>query len=151
MKKQKKHFTWVPLYQELADKLVAYRDRQPELIQLLEDIRAKDIIVTPLNDKAEPSGETFLIKEIDPFTFLGTFNRGIKTEHRLGILAEMKTFFGCEKSLPTDFDGIPVLNNQRSWFVRYQHARLDSDVPALWDVFQKALKNEPLSLSLIHI
>ena len=145
MTKQKKHFTWVPLYQELADKLVAYRDRQPELIQLLEDIRAKDIIVTPLNDKAEPSGETFLIKEIDPFTFLGTFNRGIKTEHRLGILAEMKTFFGCEKSLPTDFDGIPVLNNQRSWFVRYQHARLDSDVPALWDVFQKALKNEPLS------
>ena len=61
MTKQKKHFTWVPLYQELADKLVAYRDRQPELIQLLEDIRAKDIIVTPLNDKAEPSGETFLI------------------------------------------------------------------------------------------
>lgn len=144
MNQSSKRFTWVPLYQEIADKLVAYRDRQPELIQLLEDIRAKEIIVTPLNDKAEPSGETFLIKEIDPFTFLGTFNRGIKNEHRLGILAEMKTFFGCEQPLPTDFDGIPILNNQRSWFVRYQHARLDADVPALWDVFEKALQDEPL-------
>ena len=108
-----KHFTWVPLYEELAHKLVDWESRQTELIQLLESIRDKGLVVTPLQDKSEEKGEKYLVKEIDPFTFLGTFNRGVREEHRFGILRHLKSHFDCESELPTDFDGIPILNNQR--------------------------------------
>jgi hypothetical protein len=32
-------FNWAPFYQELADKLVPYRNRQQELISILETLR----------------------------------------------------------------------------------------------------------------
>ena len=136
-------FTWTALYRELATKLADYQDRQPELIALLEQIREKGFVVTPLKDKDE-SGNSFLLKEIDPFTFLGSFNRGVKEESRLGILAELKKYFQCEAELPSDFSGIPILNNQRSWFIPYQYERDADDVAKLWRVFKLALGPDPL-------
>ena len=115
-------FTWTSLYRELATKLTDYQDKQAELIALLEQIREKGFVVTPLKDKDE-SGNSFLLKEIDPFTFFGSFNRRVKEESRLGILAELKKHFHCEAELPADFSGIPILNNQRSWFIPYQYPK----------------------------
>src|SRR5689334_18853269 len=104
-------FTWTALYSELAKKLSNYEDRQSELINLLETIREQGYVVTPLKDK-DASGNSFLVTEIDPFTFFGSFNRGVKDQSRLGILAELKKYFDCKAELPTDFSGIPILNNQ---------------------------------------
>jgi len=55
----------------------------------------------------------------------------------------MKKYFDCKQPLPTDFDGVPILNNQRSWFVPYQADRRTTDVPTLWRVFEEALKENP--------
>ena len=67
-------FTWIPLYTELAGLLLDWEDRQDELIACLDKLRSEGVKVTPLNDK-DKDGASFLIKEIDPFTFLGSFNR----------------------------------------------------------------------------
>jgi hypothetical protein len=67
-------FTWIPLYMELADTLAGWEDRQDLLISMLEKLRAAGHTITPLKDKDE-DGRTFLLEEIDPFTFFGTFNR----------------------------------------------------------------------------
>lgn len=145
MNKSVDTFTWIPLYKELAIKLSAYRDRQSELIQLLEDIRTKGYVVTPLNDQSEENGDPHLLQEIDPFTFFGTFNRGIRNEHRNGILSELRNYFGCDSPLPNDFSGIPIINNQQSWFIRYKFKRSTSDTSKLWEVFQQALGPDPLN------
>src|SRR5882672_7964090 len=139
-----KRFTWTALYSELATKLANYEDRQSELIGFLEQIRDKGFVVTPLKDK-DSSGNSFPLEEIDPFTFFGSFNRGVKEESRLGILAELKNYFGCEAELPSDFSGIPILNNQRSWFIAYQYEREADDVAKLWRVFKLALGDDPLN------
>jgi 5-methylcytosine-specific restriction protein B len=131
-------FTWVPLYCELADRLAEWESRQDELIALLEQIRSKGYVVTPLTDR-DDQGNHFLMKEIDPFTFLGTFNRGVRDDQRLAILTQLKEHFGAASELPTDFSGIPILNNMKSWFVAYQYQRKPDDVARLWRVFQLAL------------
>ena len=69
-------FTWIPFYQELATKLAGWEKRQAELIAFLESLRAEGYVITPLNDKGQ-DGARFLLKEIDPFTFFGVFNRRI--------------------------------------------------------------------------
>src|SRR5687768_15477744 len=112
-------FTWIPIYQELADKLATWQDRQGELITFLEDLRAQEYVITPFLDRDE-DGARFPLREIDPFTFFGVFNRGIKKEQRIAILAEMKKFFDLQNALPEDFAGIPILNNQSSWFISFQ-------------------------------
>ena len=78
-------FDWIPFYEELSDKLVAYRTRQADLINLLEQLREQLSTITPLEDR-DAKGRTFLLTEIDPFTFFGTFNRDIKRETRIEIL-----------------------------------------------------------------
>jgi len=134
----------VSFYKECADRLAEWESRQGELIAFLEELRDKGLTVTPLTDQ-DADGAHFLIKELDPFTFFGAFNRGIRTETRIGILAELKKFLAVDAALPADFDGIPILNNQSSWFIAYQHKRQPSDVSRLWRVFRLALGPDPLN------
>src|SRR5258706_5458517 len=136
-------FSWIPIYQELADKLADWHARQGELIALLEGLRTEGYVVTPLNDR-DDDGARFLLKEIDPFTFFGVFNRGIRQDQRVAILARMKDFFELQSDLPEDFDGLPILNNLKSWFFPNQTARNANDIAKLWLAFQLGLGKSPL-------
>ena len=136
-------FTWIPIYGETARRLAAWEARQGELIAFLEQLRKDGLVITPLSDQ-DDQGARFLLTEIDPFTFFGVFNRGIRNEQRLSILAGIKSLFSLSSPLPTDFDGIPLLNNQRSWFFPFQSERTERDVKRLWRVFRLALGADPL-------
>ena len=138
------NFSWIPIYQELAEKLAGWQDRQSELIAFLETLRTEGYVITPLNDK-NTDGARFLLNEIDPFTFFGVFNRGIRQDQRRAILARMKEFFSLSHDVPEDFNGIPILNNMKSWFIAYQNSRQDGDVAKLWRVFQLGLGEKPLT------
>jgi len=59
------NFSWIPIYQELAEKLSGWQDRQSELIAFLENLRTEGYVITPLNDK-NTDGARFLLREIDP-------------------------------------------------------------------------------------
>jgi 5-methylcytosine-specific restriction protein B len=137
-------FTWTPLYEEIARLLVDWEGRQDELIAALESLRASGVVVTPFEDM-DAAGRRFTFTEIDPFTFFGTFNRRIKKQERIAILGAVKTLLGATNPLPSDFDGVPILNNQRSWFVRYHADRGRDDVAKLWRVFRLALQRDPLA------
>lgn len=137
-------FSWIPLYRELAVRLAEWEDRQSELISFLEQLRADGYKVTPLNDR-DADGNPFLMQEIDPFTFFGAFNRQIRDEQRIAILTALRERLGAQMPLPTDFDGVPVVNNQRSWFFAYHFRRGPGDVAKLWQVFRLALLDDPWS------
>lgn len=136
-------FTWIPFYQELAKELAGWEQRQSELISFLETLRAEGYVITPLNDKDE-NGTRFLLTEIDPFTFFGVFNRGTGYDQRLAILGRVKQFFELQSELPEDLNGIPILNNLKSWFFAYQDSRDGNDIARLWRVFHLALEKDPL-------
>ncbi len=138
-----RNFTWITLYQELARELAGWENRQEELVDLLEELRAQGYVVTPMQDR-DGDGARFLLREIDPFTFFGVFNRRISIEQRLSILARMKELFHLKSELPEDFDGVPLLNNMKSWFFSGQSSRHMEDVTKLWRVFQAALADNPL-------
>ena len=142
-------FTWIPLYKELADRLVDWKNRQTELISFIQGLRSDGLKVTPLTDQ-DAQGGTFLLQEIDPFTFLGIFNRRITTKERISILTEIKKKFDLTSPLPEDFDGIPVVNNQRSWFFSYQYRRQRDDILKLWRVFHLALEDNAIDNPSFH-
>ena len=136
-------FTWIPTYKAIAERLQQWEGRQTELIAFLEKLRADGLTITPMNDKDE-KGARFLLREIDPFTFMGVFNRGIRKDQRLAILDAVLRFFELKMELPTDFSGVPLLNNQKSWLVAYQPDRGKDDISRLWAVFKLALQENPL-------
>lgn len=136
-------FTWIPFYQELAKELINWQKRQNELISFLETLRGDGHVITPLMDKSR-TGTRFLLKEIDPFTFFGVFNRRIGYDQKLSILTRIKKHFKLKSDLPEDFNGLPILNNLKSWFIPYQASRKANDVTKLWNVFKSALETSPL-------
>jgi 5-methylcytosine-specific restriction protein B len=135
--------TWIPFYEELANALLPWKSRQPELVALLERLRADSHSVAPLEDK-EANGSRFLLREIDPFTVFALFNRGISDENRLRLASAIGQELGVGASPPKDFADIPTVDNRRTWFFGYAKDRTAEDIPSLWAVFERAVGPDPL-------
>ena len=63
-------FDWVPFYEELANKLVGYRERQRDLIDILENLRAQGLTITPLEDQ-DSGGRRFRANVLTGFEAAG--------------------------------------------------------------------------------
>lgn len=133
-------FAWIGIYEELARKLLDYERRQPELVAMLGRVAGRGLKVGTLADK-DANRAVVPMSEIDPFTFFGTFNRGTRFEERRAILEALRTEVGLSSQppVPSEFPGIPVVNNQQSWFIPYKEDRRPDDVAKLWELFRGAV------------
>ena len=132
-------FKWTVFYEEMADKLLAFRNRRGELIAGIRTISEKVNCLSVLHDRDQKNGTKRPMQDICPFTVLGIFNRGITDANRKVIASELAGFLGVATPVPDSFEGIPVLNNQRSWFFGYSYVRKPGDIEILWDVFAQAI------------
>ena len=137
-------FTWMTMYAEIAEKVLTYRDRQKELIDLVKEMDSSGLPVVSVEDKKD--GVAVPLAEIDPFTFFACFNRGQTVENKKAILARIKEKLGLHAPIPTDFAGLPVVNNMKSWFFPYVATRKKDDIPSLWALAIAAAKGGPETL-----
>ena len=70
---------------------------------------------------------------------MGTFNRDITDAKRKTVCAELAKLLNVDEPIPRSFEGIPVLNNQKSLFFGFEKARQPDDIDALWEVFSRAI------------
>ncbi len=133
-------FSWKPIYRELAEKLLAYRNRQPELLGWLREIDrggTRNLFSLPednlLGTKTQLTG-------IDPFTIFVMFNRNIGDTQRKEVLAELKQRFQLTSEIPTDFCGLTPINMQ-SW--PYAYAREPGEIKNLWDFAEQVVHRQP--------
>jgi 5-methylcytosine-specific restriction protein B len=124
-------FTWIPLYSEIAHKVLEFENQQGELLNLLGQMKADGLKVIALTDR-DAAGEETPLAEIDPFTFFASFNRPGTTDGRQGILAKIKDAWQLAEPMPDDLDGIPIANAQNSWAFAYLDKRTPNDIPTLW-------------------
>lgn len=132
-------FTWIPFYQEMADRLLAYKDNRSALVDIVYGIDSSLVGYI----KAKAGGK---VSDIDPFTVFGIFNRGLKVYNRIKLCQYFKEKLGVEANVPTDFDGIPVLNNMKAVFFWGDNAAIS--IPLLWMIFEAALTSDELKLSM---
>ena len=83
-----------------------------------------------------------MLEDIDPFTVFGLFNRGIKHENRINSAKLFKNILDIKADIPKDFEGIPVLNNQKSHFFGFRSHRGKNDIQNLWNLFIKVVNDE---------
>ena len=120
-------FTWVPFYEELADKLLGYENRQDELFALLNKIG----VDTP--SKVE-------LHEIDPFSFFALINK-LGTEKRIQLFGKLKDELKMTSETPSDTDGIPMLTGITSLYFDRKDANRKLLVMKLWGLFKAVLNN----------
>lgn len=136
---EKQRFEWTDFYEAVAEKLLAHADDRTPLIEGIHEIASRVPGLTYLQDKF-PDGTSGLLRDICPFTTMGTFNRSMTDANRKTIAGELAKLLGVTVPVPPSFEGIPVLNNQRSWFFAYADKRGAGDIDALWKVFVAASK-----------
>lgn len=131
-------FTWIPYYKEFAQRLTQFQKDRKRLLNLIYDNR-DELLAKYLHDQG---GEGDLLEDIDPFTVFGLFNRGIKHENRINSAKLFKNILDIKVDIPKDFEGIPVLNNQKSHFSGFRSHRGKNDIQNLWNLFIKVVNDE---------
>ncbi len=132
-------FAWATFYQAFASKLLTWRNRREELVEGIHRIAADVGGMSHLQDKPA-QGEPHPLKDICPFTTMGLFNRSLTDANRKVIAARLADLLGVNEPVPDSFDGIPLLNNQKSWFFAYEKTRTDNDIEFLWEMFTQAIR-----------
>lgn len=124
-------YTWTDFYQKLADRVLSYKSDRASFVKLVE----KSYRDAGQEYKLFWEGHYFT--DLDPFTFFGTFNKGISEKNRIALLSAYKDNLGVEADLPSEFTGIPVLNNMRAWFMTDHPGE---QMAAYWDLLEVAIK-----------
>lgn len=134
----KRRFNWTRFYEAVADKLLTFRHKRDELIAGIHVIASKVDGLSNLQDQFA-DGSSGPLKDICPFTAMGIFNRGITNANRKAIASELASLLGVSEPVPDSFEGIPILNNQQSWFFRFDKKREPDNIDTLWEAFAQAI------------
>jgi len=123
-------FAWTNFYMEFADKLLSYKEKRAELLSLLETSYKQIGFKYPFMYHGRPFGD------ICPFTVFGAFNKGITTSNRIALMKAVADKINVNTAVPSDFEGIPVLNNMKAWFAG---GRKSDDIDNLWNMYEAAI------------
>ena len=127
------NFLWTDFYSEFATSLLKFENDRVALIKKIQEIYINANMKLPTLEKGNN------IIDIDPFTIFGLFNKGISDENRIAIIKQVKVLFNIASSVPTSFDGIPVLNNMSATFYYFSGERGENDIDNLWNLFRYAI------------
>ena len=127
-------FTWIPFYEELATKLLDYKNNRQELLAKMKAVFAEAGYNFP---KMEKDGNAV---DLDPFTFFAHFNKG-NNRQRLPLLTGIAKEFSIKANVPADFDGIPTADPRKAnFYIFKEDGRGEHDIDTLWDLFEATLK-----------
>lgn len=159
-------FSWIPIHRETIHRILEYRQNEKELITVLREMELEGLKVISLQDQ-DKGGNQIPLAEIDPFTFLATFNRAITEQNRSNNWAYLKERWNLKAAIPGDYEGIPTLHPMNSWLFPYAAKRDQSHVGILWkiashaadggidqldvDLFDRCLKLPRVALSILTI
>lgn len=138
-------FTWVPLYEELAQALLRYKEDRTELVEWIYEDLGKvtrsdgQSLVAYLKQK---DGSKIL--DIDPFSVFAIFNRNTSWSNRTELLNHFKKKLGLTLDIPTDFNGIPAVDARRSFFFSWKSDN-SKVIHDLWQLFEKVISNHNIS------
>ncbi len=131
-------YQWTKFYEEVADKLLLYKNKRTELLEGIRSIGSRVDVASAFQDELSDKSNTPL-KDICPFTVMGIFNRGITDKVRVIIATELAKFLDVKEAVPNNFDGVTRLDKNKSFLFSLLKGRKSEDIDDLWDVFEKAI------------
>ena len=131
----KSEIYWVKFYKEFANELIKYKNKRKDIIETIKRI-FKNIETIDLPTLEKDNN----IVDIDPFTVFGLFNkRSLTRENRIKIISGFAKEFKLQTKIPTEFDGIPTLDNRNATFYAFADERKEDDIDNLWNLFEAAI------------
>lgn len=127
-------YSWVPVFQAIANELTKYEHNQKQLIQWLREIGIEKGL-TDQTDDAEIE-----LEEIDPFTFFSMFMK-YEGNRRIGYFEKIIEKLELNISAPDDFSGVPSAQAMSVWLFPYKKEREPGHIKILWKLFNEVINN----------
>lgn len=122
-------FAWTEFYEQIADKLAGFMDARGELFAKVRAAAQDQPLMHYLHFEKSAEWEA-RGNEIDPFTVMGVFNRGVTAEHRAELAECIARMLGVRLAPPQSYHGIPYLDPRKSIY--------DGN-DEMWNLFAAAL------------
>ena len=119
--------------------MLAISEPKEELLDTLREMEQQGLKVISLKDKG-PKGSWHPLEQIDPFTFLATFNRKITDDNKRSNWKFVKRRWSLQSEVLQDFSGIPTVNLQAAWFFAGSVGRKEGDIEALWQLASQGME-----------
>ena len=133
---KKTSFTWIPFYTEMAEKLLEYKDNRKELVKIVYGMDEEDVRFFKDDRKNN-------FKDLHPFALFGIFNRQILPYKKIRICTYLKDKLQIKSDIPSDFDGLPTVNNQNSWWgMPWTKNDAKEDININWKLFEIIQKKQ---------
>lgn len=133
-------FQWTKFYEAVATGLLEYRNNRSPLVAAIRSMAQEVDVLGYLENDAYKDGRRGFVRDICPFTVMGMFNRGIKESSRKKLAGLLAAFLKVAEPVPVSFEGIPILNNLKSWFFPFEIDRDEDQIDALWSMFAGCLE-----------
>ena len=111
-----KSFQWIEFYMEFADKLLIFKNNRASLLKKIQETYSNLGMQLPTLER-DDDGTVNNLKDIDPFTVYGLFNKGIKDETRIKIAKKLGDALEVKVPAPLSFIGIPIVDNRKATFL----------------------------------
>ena len=128
-------FDWVPFFEEVAEHLLTFENRQLELIELLKEVTRSELLHDKIDGKYVP------LTVMDPFSFFASILR-FGDRKRYEYFAALREHWQIESLPPRGYAGVPNPNNQNTWFFGFSETRSSDDIDKLWQFFSALMKDE---------
>ena len=148
-----KNFSWISFNEELANKLLDYKDNRSDLVENVKNAFSKaNITLLKLemdypkyieycaNKGITPKDQSKYVDDIDPFSVFALINHRWTIENRISIARAYKNIFDIKSEVPDNFDGIPLAFNKSTLFYPFINKRVSNHFDILWDIFEKSIK-----------
>lgn len=130
---EKCHLSWIPFYEEFAQKLLSYKNNRVDLIRIVYGLEEKYVKNLYNADGSE-------LSDVDPYSVFALMNKGLPDDQRIAVAEYFKTALKVEASLPNDFDGIPIMSVFHTYFFDKEIAA--KEIPILWDLYEAELSSD---------
>ena len=133
---EKLSFTWIPFYTEMAEKLLEYKDNRKELVKIVYGMDEEDVSFFKDDRKNN-------FKDLHPFALFGIFNRQILPYKKIRICTYLKDKLQIKSDIPSDFDGLPTVDNRNSWWgMPWSKNDASKDIKSNWKLFEIIQKKQ---------
>jgi 5-methylcytosine-specific restriction protein B len=131
---EKCHLSWIPFYREFTEKLLSYKNRREELLDILYKVDRQ--FIKPFYN----SDGTRKFSDMCPFSVMGIFNKGLTNENRISITKYFKEAFSISAPLPKDSDSVPVVDLRRAIF--FWGDSEEEIIQLLWDLLEYTVNDK---------
>lgn len=135
-------YTWSPIFKKIAKKLLEYKNKREELVDLMYEILIEN---GQLNDEESGynldsyKGKRCRYDDFDPFSFMNRMAMST-FEKRTNFIRLFIKKTGIKCDVPKDYYGLPSVNNQFTCFISFKDSRNPNDIDDFWEFFEVALK-----------